>query len=162
MQNKNQKRKIISNFLRYWMEILPINIRSLYSFSIFLRFLVLIWFLTFNLSSSNDNVAIVISRFQILTACNCIIYFQYSVNVENDHFNDTSDHQNNVSENTEIFFHNISSIAKSLCQIFHFCYQCSIITKYYVIFEAGNYYCMFLDFPNWLIVILHFVSYLEK
>ena len=52
MHHKNPKRKIITNFWSFWMEILLINVRSLYSFSIFLRSWVLIWFLTFNLSSS--------------------------------------------------------------------------------------------------------------
>ena len=162
MHNKNLKRKIISNFWWYWMEILPINIKSLYSFFIFARFLVVIWFFTFNLSSSKLQYMHRNFSILILTACNCIIYFQYSGNVENDHFNHTSDHLKKCEWEHWNILQNISLIAKSLYQICYFCCQCSIKTTYYDIFEAGKYYCMYFDFSNWLVVMLHFVSYLAK
>ena len=52
MQKKNPKRKVVLIFFQYFMEFLPINTRSLYSFWLFPRFLVLIWFFKFHLSSS--------------------------------------------------------------------------------------------------------------
>jgi len=58
---------------------------------------------------------IAISRFQILTACNCIVYLEHSGIVEDDHFNHTSHHLAHENEKMESFFDIIKSFAQSLC-----------------------------------------------
>jgi len=144
------------------MEVLPIDIQSLYNFFKFSCFMVINSCFTFILSSSTFNNTIGISRFQILTAYNYMIWFQYSGNVENDHFNSLSDDSWKCEKCNWNILQYASFAGKSLYRICYFCCQSSVTTTYYYIFQAGKYYLPYLDFSSWLFVILHFVSYLAK
>ena len=142
------------------MESLPIDMPSLLNFFIaswwWFDILHLIWV------QVNFNIIIGISRFEILTFYNCMICFQYSGNVKNDDFNSLSDYIWKCEKRNWNILQYVSFVTKSLCRICYFCCQSSIATTCYDIFEASKYYLLYLDFSSWLVVILHFVSYLAK